>query len=541
MKRQDLLGLLAAATALPSCTRVGTGAGAGGGTTPHVLRYTDGGNIESLNPMITTTASTAWLSSLWAAWLFRYDNDLLPVPELATTVPTVANGLLSADGTRIVFTLREAQWSDGTPFTARDVAFTIRRVLDPHTNVVSRDGWDQIARVETPDDRTVILHMKRFYAAFLPTFFTTGGANACVLPEHICKDQDANDGAYNALPVGIGPFKIDAWHRGTEVALSANPRYWRGAPKLRKVVYRILQEQNTIETQARTGELDLWIRVPSRRAGYLADAPRAHLVRRSSTIWSHLDCNCAHPALADANVRRALDHAIDRKTILEKIDHGIGSLRAGVIAANLPFAEPHVATYAYDLAAARALLDGAGWRPGARGVRAKDGVPLDLTLVYGSGSPQADRVVDVLRQNFQRIGVALRTKTYPTNLLFGGFANGGIINTGKFDLALFSWVDTPAPTDIVGLYAADRTPPAGQNTLFWKNAEVTRILHEATSTIDVGKRTALLRRAQIVIAAQAPTIPLIQNEMLYLATDGLSGWNPTLNSPFDFMMDADVT
>ncbi len=92
-------------------------------------------------------------------------------------MPTVQNGLLSPDGLRITFKLRKAVWSDGTPFTSKDVAFSVAMVLNPATNVTSREGWDKIARVETPDPHTVIFHMKELYSAFLPTFFTTGGAN----------------------------------------------------------------------------------------------------------------------------------------------------------------------------------------------------------------------------------------------------------------------------------------------------------------------------------------------------------------------------
>lgn len=181
MNRRHALQLVAGAAALPACTKVQTGPASidsrHTGTIPHVLRYSDSQDPVGLNPVITTHASTSWLAQLWAAWLFRYDENYNPVPELCTTVPTVQNGLLSPDGKRIVFKLREAVWSDGKPFTSRDVAFSVALVLNPATNVTSRDGWDKIVRVETPDDRTAIFHMRELYTGFIPTFFTTGGAN----------------------------------------------------------------------------------------------------------------------------------------------------------------------------------------------------------------------------------------------------------------------------------------------------------------------------------------------------------------------------
>src|SRR5665213_2306798 len=135
MNRKSAIGLLASGTTLgsssllTSCTKVAT-SGAGSSsrhswTVPHVLRYADAEDPVGLNPVVTTHASTSWLAQLWAAWLFRYDENYNPVPELCTTVPTVQNGLVSPDGKRIVFKLREAVWSDGTPFTSKDVAFTV--------------------------------------------------------------------------------------------------------------------------------------------------------------------------------------------------------------------------------------------------------------------------------------------------------------------------------------------------------------------------------------------------------------------------------
>lgn len=545
MKRRDALGMLAATAMLPSCTKVSTRPGAASArhpwTQPHVLRWADGEDPVGLNPVITTHATTAWIAQLWAAWLFRYDEHLNPVPELATHVPSIENGLLSRDGKRITFELRrDAHWSDGHPFTSRDVAFSVALVQNPNTNVTSREGWDQIALVETPDDHTAIFHMKSLYAAFVPTFFTTGGANPCIVPEHIVKGQDPNTGPYNQLPIGVGPFKIDEWQRGQHVTLSANSTYFRGMPKLRQIVYKIIPDANTMLTQLRAHELDLWAQMNPNYLEQVKDAGGITVLRRRSAYWRHIDCNCSRPGLDEVEVRQALNYAIDRRTILDKVLHGVGAIKWAVVSPDSYAYNPDVKTYPFDLATANQILDRAAWARGTGGVREKNGVRLHFDFALGTGNPAYEQILELIRTTWRQIGVTFETKHYPTSLYFAQAQNGGIVNSGKFDVCIFAWGNTPAPTDMVNLYASTQIPPNGQNDLRYVNPEVTRLLNEARQTLDRKRQTAELKQAQAIVAEECPTFPLAQNEDLYPVNVDLQGFDPNENGPFDFMMNVDM-
>ncbi|MEO6990456.1 MAG: peptide ABC transporter substrate-binding protein [Candidatus Baltobacteraceae bacterium] len=551
MNRKNAIGLLASSTTLgaspllASCTKVATSGGNASGrhswTIPHVLRYADAEDPVGLNPVVATHASTSWLAQLWAAWLFRYDENYDPVPELCTTVPTLQNGLISPDGKRIVFKLREAVWSDGVAFTSKDIAFSVATILAPNTNVTSRDGWDKIERVETPDPRTAIFHMKELYSAFIPTFFTTGGANPCILPEHIAKGQDPNHGPYNQKPIGIGPFVLDEWLRDQQVTLSANPRYFRGRPKLDKVIYKIIPNADTLITQLRTHEVDLWIQMNPNYYGQVAGINGIDIARRVSAYWRHFDCNCDHPGTSEIPVRQALNYAIDRKTIIDKALHGIGQINWSVVSPNSFAYNPNVKQYPFDLAKASALLDGAGWKLGADGVRAKNGARLHLNFGMPSGDPAWSEIVELVRSTWKPIGITFDSKSYPTNLYFAQFQQGGIVYAGKFDVCAFSWGNTPAPTDMVNLYAADQIPPRGQNDLRYRNAEATRAMHDATKTLDHKVQAKLLGRAQAIIADECPTFPIAQNVDLHPKNVDLKNFRPIpASGPFEFMMDVDI-
>jgi peptide/nickel transport system substrate-binding protein len=544
MNRRLALQLVAGAAALPACTKVGTTGGIEGGrhswTVPHTLRYADAEDPVGLNPVVSTHASTSWLSQLWAAWLFRYDENYEPVPELATVVPTIQNGLLSPDGRRIVFKLREAVWSDGTPFTSKDVAFSVALVLNPNTNVTSRDGWDKIARVETPDDRTAIFHMKELYSAFIPTFFTTGGANPCIVPEHIVRGQDPNRGPYNSKPIGIGPFVVDSWERAQRVVLLPNPRYWQGKPKLERIEYKIIPNADTIITQLRTHELDLWVQMNPNYINQVSSIDGTTVVRRRSPYWRHFDCNCSHPGLSEIPVRQALNYAIDRQTIIAKALHGIAETNWTVLSPSSYAYNHNVKRYPFNLSTAAALLDGAGWRLGPDGVRQKNGTRLRLNFGLLSGDPAWAEIVELVRATWKQIGVVFDSKTYPPSLYFAQYQNGGIVNGGKFDVCAFSWGNTPAPTDMVNLYASDQIPPNGQNDPHYVNAEVTRLLHAATRTLDRRVQVPMLQRVQAIVAEECPTFPLVQNVDLHPVNTDLKNFRPAPSGPFDFMMDVDI-
>lgn len=166
-------------------------------------------------------------------YFFVFDEHGNAVPSLCLEVPTKANHLISPDGKALTFKLRHGVlWHDGAPFTSADVAFTVRTILDPKTNVLSREGWDLIARVDTPDRYTAVFHLRKPFAAFLNRFFTPID-NPAILPEHLLRGKDVNHAAYNALPVGLGPFKYVRWSRGNDVVMEAFERWWGGAPRTR--------------------------------------------------------------------------------------------------------------------------------------------------------------------------------------------------------------------------------------------------------------------------------------------------------------------
>ena len=189
---RNLVALLIAATILAGCTRSGSaGSPSGSGarhpwTHPGILRIASLGDPDSLSPLIGTFQVDVDLSMFWAGYLFNYDDRNQLVPELATSVPTLANGGIAQDGRTITYHLRRGVlWQDGATFSADDVVFSWHAVMNPNTNVQTRTGYDDIRAIDEPDKYTLVVHLIRPFAPFVNSFFTMGATPYPVYPKHL--------------------------------------------------------------------------------------------------------------------------------------------------------------------------------------------------------------------------------------------------------------------------------------------------------------------------------------------------------------------
>lgn len=162
-----------------------------------------------MNPLLLEGVTAYTFGELIYSYLTTYDERGDIVGDLARTVPSPANGGISADGRSLTFHLRhDARWQDGTPVTSRDVAFTYHAVMNPANNVPDRYGYDVVSAVETPDPYTFVIRLKRPFSPIISLFFG-GDSNYPILPEHLlAKYPTINALAFNASPVGSGPYRF---------------------------------------------------------------------------------------------------------------------------------------------------------------------------------------------------------------------------------------------------------------------------------------------------------------------------------------------
>ena len=538
---------LGIAVLLAGCTKAGGGGETNPGgranawTVPHQLVFSDAADINTLNPHLGQIAEIGYLSSMTMAYLIKWDEHNNPYPELATEVPTQANGGVSKDGLTITYHLRKGvKWSDGAPFNADDVVFSTNVVLNPANNEVGRQGWDQIAKIDEPDKYTVVFHMKKPYSPFIENFFSSAGANPCILPKHLlAKYPNINNVPYNSLPVDIGPFKYQRWDRSQQVVLVANPLYWRGRPKLDKVIFKIIPDRDTLLAQMQAHEVDMWAGVPGAYVARLAELTPYTVLRQPSYIYDHYDFNITHPLVSDPIVRQALRMGMDRKALIEKVRHGIGILQDVTTPVTAPYYDADIPPIPYDPQKANAMLDADGWKRGPDGIRAKNGAKLLLDWATTSGSPDTDEQIELIRANWKELGVAINVRHYPPALMFAPLESGGIVYGNNWDVISFGWTND-AIGDLSQIYSCHGFPPNGQNDLRWCNPAAQAAMDALYSHFDQAQRNADVKIVERELVNDAPTIMSELREDVYVYNKDLKNFHPNALTPFDNMMDVDI-
>jgi peptide/nickel transport system substrate-binding protein len=318
-----------------------------------------------------------------------------------------------------------------------------------------------------------------------------------------------------------------------------NPYYYGTQPKLKEIDFEIIPNRDTILTQLAAHELDLWVHVGGVYLARINDLSGYAALRQPAYQWGHIDFNLTHPEVADPVVRYALELATDRKTLIQKLAHGVGYLQEGVAPRTAPYYDPNIPLVPFDLAKANQLLDGDGWVRGSDGVREKNGVKLDLTFVLPVGTQNVEDMVEVLRQDWKKIGVQVSLKEYPAPMLFDTYQAGGIIYTGKFDAIFFNWYDDPIG-DFSFVYSCDQIPPNGQNDLHWCNPQADAAIHRVYGDYEQAERNKDDRILFEALAKDRPQITVMGVQEGYIYNKDLKGFNPNGVSPFDSMTNVDI-
>ncbi len=534
--RPLIAAALAGALALASPAPVAADAQRHSYTIPHTLRFGWIEDVAGLNPHLVNNVIVTYLSDLTMAWLLRGGPDGRPGPELATAVPSKANGGISTDGKTVTYHLRkDAKWSDGAPFSAADVVFSAHAVLNPRNNEQTRYGFDVIDSIEAPDRYTVRVHLKRPYAAFIMQFFNSDGV-MCLLPEHILGSlPDFNKAPYNELPIGIGPFKYAKWRRSEEVDMVANPLYFRGRPKLDRVIYKIVPDRSVVTTEVRTHELDLYPLMGPKNYLSLKGADGVSFIQTPGWTAEFLTMNWSREPFSDPVVRQAFRAALNRPIYLKTLYSNLATLAEDFYTPAYPLYS-NIPLVTRDIGKANSLLEGAGWKLQPDGVRAKSGKRLEIEVVTSAGAATVDQLFELIRADVKAAGFALTVKHYPPSLIFGP---EGKLRKGEFDLTAEG-----QPEDSLGdvsvNFACAQKPPEGYNFGRVCIPQADALFAQFNATYEEPERKVLAARYQRLLVDQVGFIGIPAAFDLYAFNSDLRNYNPSRVSPFDSMMNVDI-
>jgi peptide/nickel transport system substrate-binding protein len=457
-----------------------------------------------------------------------YDLDARgrPVPELLAEIPTLKNGGISADGRTLVYRLRSGlRWSDGAPLGARDVVFTVHAILDSRNPVASREGYELIDTAEALDAQTVRLHLKRAWAPAVSTFFTYGTAPQYVLPAHVLERAGPlARSSFSSRPgVGDGPYVLERWNRGDELIYTANPRYWRGRPRIDELDVDIVPDPNSNLTLLRSGAIGFNLIAPS-QIPVLGANPRLAFARVPTVIVAGLALNVRHAPFDDPRVRRAFAMSIDRDAISAKITGG-----------NYPVADsdrprfswaydPSVQEPRYDPAAADRLFDAAGWRRGPGGRRLKGGKAMEPVYTQFFETTTGVRVAAFVQRELNDRGIYAPVKEISQAQFY--LPKTGILARGDFDIAYVPWSMGADPDDRF-LIACDGTA----NYMRYCNPAVDRRETEAVARVSQAERPPDSATVARLAAGDVPIVYLFNAAYVYAYDKRLHGFSPNAFTP----------
>jgi peptide/nickel transport system substrate-binding protein len=521
--------VVAAALFATACTRAGGGSAASGRhawTQPGVLRIATSLSPNTLNPFLSTQQVEALMEAFVFDPLIATDENGRDVPILAAEVPTTENGGIRRDGLTITYKLRHGvHWQDGAPFTSRDVAFSYRAIMNPATAVATRHGWDQIARVETPDRYTAVFRLKRPFAPAVHTFFAHSDAPYYILPAHLLERYpDLNRVPFNSKPVGTGPFKLERWLRGDRLEFVANDGYFLGKPKLRRIIVRLVPDENTIASEMRAHEMDWFSAATPRMFPQLKsiDGLDVRLVPMNAN--DAIIFNTKRPPFDDPNVRRAVGLAIDKPLLVRKATFGTTVPATEDLPWFMWAFDPTAGTSARNLPEANALLERAGWSRTADGIRYKDGRRLTMGLAFRTDSI-TDRNRGVLIASMLKdAGIDVELKGYTTSLLYGP-PGAGILADGKFDAGLQTWYAGSDPDDSTQL-TCDQAAPKGFNWARYCNPAMDAAQRTALGHYDRATRKRAYATVEELLARDAPFVYLWWPRQIEAVNTDLKSFRP---------------
>jgi len=496
--------LMAIALVLAACTKTTTSqpGGHNSWTIPGEVRVGNSDEPDSLNPMFGHTDASNQVDGLILASLLKYDDNGNLIPDLATEVPSYANGGLSKDGKTITIHMRKGlRWSDGAPLTSKDWMFTYSAVRNPRNNVKALFGWDNIASANAPDAATIVIHLKQPNSTILGLFANDGAAYP-PLPAHILASlPDINRAPFNGKPISSGPFILQQWNHGSSLVFVPNPNYYLGAPHLKKIVWKVIPNTSTLFNELQTHDVDVLIGVNENDIARLSQISGINVIKKLIANWRHMEFNLKNPILADKRVRLAIAEGVNWKEINDKTYHGYNQLAVSDIFP-LSWAAPDIPQYPYDPNAAKALLTQAGWTMGSDGWLHKGSQTLQLTISTGTNKQENIQAEVQVQSQLKPFGINLQIRNYPVNVLF---APTGPLYTGKYDISWTVSINAPDPENS-GLWNSKYMPPHGGNTSHLSDPIVDRTSIQASMTYDHAVRKKLYQQEEERIHELVPAV-----------------------------------
>ncbi len=473
------------------------------------------------------------------------------VPILAEEIPSVENGGVAKDAKSVTWKLkRNVKWSDGTPFTSKDVKFTYEYVINEATTATTMGNYQVIESIETPDDYTVVIKFKNPNPAWMNVFV---GPYGMILPEHVLRDyvgEKARNAPFNLNPIGTGPYKVKEFRPGDVVVYEINENYREpDKPYFAQVEMKGGGDATTAARAVlQTGEVDYaWNlqveatvldQLEKAGVGVVEVIEGVNVERilinmtdpRKEVDGERSKLGVPHPWQSDLRVRQAYALACQRDVIANTLYGRGGKATSNILVAPERFVSKNT-SWKFDLNEAAKLLDEAGWTKGPDGVRQKDGVRMEI--VYQTTiNPVRQKTQEIIKNAFEQLGIKVELKSIEASVFFSS-------DPGNPDTAAHFYADiemfTNGPTSVYPIeymiswygkpdnIAQKANNWSGNNYERWQNEEYDKLFEQAQTELDPKKQEELFIKMNDLVVNNVVVIPLVHRNSVSGRKKDLTG------------------
>lgn len=452
------------------------------------------GEPSILIPMLAGDSASHAVAGMIFNGLVKYDTDLSVIGDLAESWK------ISPDGLVITFYLKKGiKWADGVEFTADDVMFGYKTIIDEKTPTAYKEDFLQVKKAEVLDKHTFRVTYEKPFAPAL-----TSWGSLVVLPKHLLEGKDITKTDFGRNPIGLGPYKLLRWTAGQEVAMVANRDYFEGRPYINRYVYKHIPDPATQFLELQAGSIDLMGLTPiqyTKQTKTRFFENNFQKFRYPVFSYTYLGFNLKHPWFSDRRVRQAIAYGIDKNEIVDVVLFGLGSPATGPYVPDTWPYNPDVKKYAYDPEMARRLLKEAGWEDtDGDGFLDKDGHRFDFTILTNMGNSLRKNTATIIQWRLQKIGIKVDIRVLEWSAFINEF-----IDKRRFQAVLLGWGIGIDP-DQYDIWHSSKTKSKEFNFVSYNNPEVDALLDKGRRNFDIEERKKAYYRIQEILAEEQPYI-----------------------------------
>ena len=435
-------------------------------------------------------APTAEVASQIYDGLVRYNRNFKIVPDLAKSWK-ISNG-----GKTITFYLRRnVYWQNGQKFTAKDVMFTYRLMVNPKTPTPYAAEYLKVYKAKIIGKYIFRVTYKKPYAPALSSW------GLSILSEKLLKGKNLLTTKLRSRPIGTGPYEFDRWVHGYEIVLKANPHYFMGAPHIKRLIYKIVPDPSSMFLMLKSNGIN-YMGLSPIQFKYESSGKKFNLRFKKyihpSLSFTFLGYNLLDPLFKNIKVRQALSYAINKKEIIKGALLGLGVRCYGPFMPGTYFYDKNLKKYDYNPVKALKLFNEAGWSL-KNGVLEKSGRPFRFTILTPQGNQERLSAAEIIQQNLKKIGIRVGIRVMEWTSLISEF-----IMKKRFQAVLLGFTITPDPYDNAAIFTGSNIVPKGLNFTSFNDPEIDDLFRKARSTFDLKRQKDYYFKIQRILAKEAP-------------------------------------